>query len=75
MLAGLPALLPGALLGRLGGSNLQDIYWLVYLLSAVELLAGLWLIKLGRRRAIAYMLFALQMSLIGSLGLLQVLLA
>ncbi|WP_425397907.1 hypothetical protein [Aeoliella sp.] len=69
MAAGLPAFLPAALLSSLWGHNLHEVTWLSVLLTAVELAIGIWLIRLGPRRTIAYLVLVLLMSTIGSFGL------
>ncbi len=75
MLPVVPGLVPSLLLGRFIEANVQDQSWLPCLISSMQLLLGLWLIELGPRRAIAYMLAMQVMSGFGSLVLLQLMLA
>jgi hypothetical protein len=67
MFAGMPAFVPAALIGRLFGQNIHDTPWLTFLLTAFELAIGIWLIRLGPKRTIAYLLLVLQISVLGSL--------
>jgi hypothetical protein len=69
IVSGLPAMLPASLIGVLLGQHPQDVTWLSVLLTGAELVVGAWMIRLGPRRAIAYLLFALWMSTLGSFGL------
>ena len=68
MLAGLPSFLPAALLGRLFNQNMHDAFWLALLLTALEMVIGIWMIRLGPKRTIAYLLLVLHVSALGSLG-------
>ena len=68
MFAGLPAFLPAALLGRLFNQNMHDAFWLAILLTALEMVIGIWMIRLGPKRTIAYLLLVLHVSALGSLG-------
>lgn len=68
MFAGLPAFLPAALLGRLFNQNMHDAFWLALLLTALEMVIGIWMIRLGPKRTIAYLLLVLHVSALGSLG-------
>jgi hypothetical protein len=67
MVAGMPAFVPAALIGRLFGQNMHDVRWLTFLLTALELVIGIWIIRLGPKRTIAYLLFVMQLSVLGSL--------
>lgn len=67
--AGLPAFLPAALIASLFGPITNDVNCLAILLTAAEMAIGLWLIRLGPRRTIAYLVLVLLMSTIGSFGL------
>jgi hypothetical protein len=75
MLTGLPAFVPAALLSRLFKQNMQQELWLMFLLTAIELLIGTWLIRLGTKPALAYCLFVMQLSTFGSLALHMLVLA
>ncbi|MEZ6073113.1 MAG: hypothetical protein R3C10_23310 [Pirellulales bacterium] len=66
--AGLPAFLPAALIGSLFGQNMNDVIWLAVLLTGAELAVGTWLIRLGPRRTIAYLVLVLLLSTFGSFG-------
>ena len=68
MFAGLPAFLPAALLGRLFNQNMHDAFWLALLLTALEMVIGIWMIRLGPKPTIAYLLLVLHVSALGSLG-------
>ena len=68
MFAGLPAFLPAALLERLFNQNMHDAFWLALLLTALEMVIGIWMIRLGPKRTIAYLLLVLHVSALGSLG-------
>jgi hypothetical protein len=67
MFAGLPGFLPAAYLGRLFKQNMHDGFWLALLLTALEMVIGIWVIRLGLKRTIAYLLFVLHVSAFGSL--------
>ena len=66
--AGLPAFIPAVLLGRLVNQNMHDGLWLALLLTALEIVIGIWMIRLGPKRTIAYLLLVLHLSALGSLG-------
>ena len=67
MIAGMPAFLPAAFLSQMFGQHFQESQWLTFLLTALELLIGIWMIRLGPKRTIAYLLLVLQVSAFGSL--------
>lgn len=67
--SGLPAFFPACLIGVLIGQNPNDVMWLSVLLTGAEIVIGVWLIRLGPRRTIAYLLFVMLMSTFGSFGL------
>jgi heme A synthase len=67
MFAGMPAFVPAALIGRLFEQNMHDTPWLAFLLTALELVIGIWMIRLGLKRTIAYLLLVMQLSVLGSL--------
>jgi hypothetical protein len=71
----LPTLYPGGWLSYMLGQNLHDSMWVNYLLTAMVIFVGIWLIQLGPKRTIAYLLFVTQMSLLGSLALYQAVIA
>ena len=68
IIAGMPAFLPAALLSQMIGQHFQESQWLTFLLTAFELLIGIWIIRLGPKRTIAYLLLAMLVSAVGSLG-------
>ncbi|MFK8114144.1 MAG: hypothetical protein AB8B91_18225 [Rubripirellula sp.] len=66
--SGMPGLLPACLIGVLTGHNPQDMLWLAVLLTGVEMTVGTWIIRLGPKRTIAYLISVLTISAYGSLG-------
>jgi len=66
---GLPACLPGAVLASAFGKHPDQVIWLYILLTAVEIAIGFWLIRRGPRHATAYLVFAMLMSIYGSMFL------
>ncbi|WDQ17119.1 hypothetical protein [Rhodopirellula sp. P2] len=68
MFAGMPAFLPAAMLSQVFGQHFLESQWLAFLLTALELVLGIWMICLGPKRTIAYLLLVMQMSAVGSLG-------
>lgn len=68
MIAGMPAFLPAAFLSQMFGQHFQESQWLIFLITALELVIGIWMIRLGRKRTIAYLLFVMHVSTVGSLG-------
>lgn len=71
MIAGMPAFLPAALLGQVFGQHFQESLWLALLLTALEIIIGIWLIRLGPKRTIAYLLLVMHISALGSLSFYQ----
>ncbi len=67
--AGLPMLLPAAWLASWFGTNFHSEPWISILLTGIELFVGMWVIGLGTKRAIAYLIFALLLSVFSSFGL------
>lgn len=67
--AGMPAFFPAVLIGSLFGQNSHDVMWLAVLLTGAEMTVGIWIIRLGPRHTIAYLVFVLLMSTFGSFGL------
>lgn len=65
----LPAFFPACLIAYLAGQNPNDMMWLAVLLTGVEIYIGVWMIRLGPRRALAYLVLVLLMSTFGSFGL------
>lgn len=72
---GMPTFLPGMWLAMLLGVGRQDFPWVACVLTATEVMAGLWMIGLGPKRTIAFLLFAMQVSLLSSLVFHQLILA
>ncbi|WP_419190007.1 hypothetical protein [Stieleria marina] len=68
MIAGMPAFLPAAFLSQMIGQHFQESQWLAFLLTTAELLIGIWMIRLGAKRTIAYLMLVLLISAVGSLG-------
>ena len=68
MIGGMPAFIPAVLLGQLLGNHFQESQWLAFLLTALELVIGIWMIRLGPKRTIAYLLVVMLVSVVGSLG-------
>jgi hypothetical protein len=64
--AGIPAYFPALMIGSLFGQNPHDAMWLAVLLTGAEMTIGAWIIRLGPRRTIAYIVFVLLMSTFGS---------
>lgn len=67
-LAGMPGFLPAAMISQLFGQYFQELQWLAFLLTAMELVIGIWMIRLGPKRTIAYLLLVMLISAVGSLG-------
>ena len=74
-LPSMPTLLPAGLLASVFRQPLQDSFWIAHLLTAIELLVGIWMMVLGPKRTIAYLLLIMNVSLFGSLIFLQLVLA
>jgi len=66
MATGLPAFLPGMYLNLLLQQGVDSI-WLCVLLSAIELGIGIWMLKLGPKRTLSYLLLVILTSSMGSL--------
>lgn len=49
-------------------TRMQESPWLAILLTALELAIGIWVIRLGPKRTIAYLIMIFQMSAVGSLA-------
>ena len=69
IVSGMPAFFPTCLIGYLVGQNSHDVMWLAVLLTGVEMVVGTWIIPLGPRRTIAYLVLVLLMSMFGSFAL------
>ncbi|MEM6690343.1 MAG: hypothetical protein AAF664_13000 [Planctomycetota bacterium] len=67
MIASFPTFIAGMILGQMLGLGMHDSYWVSNVLTDCEILMGVWLIGLGPRRAFAYLMMVLQLSLFGSL--------
>jgi hypothetical protein len=67
MFPGLPAFFPAFWMGTLFNQNLHDRFGLALLLTSLEMMIGIWMIRLGRKLAIAYLLLVLHVSAFGSL--------
>lgn len=66
ILPGMPGLIPAGLVGFLTGQNMVGRSTLPAFCTTIELLIGLWTIYLGPRRALAYTLSVLTISLFSS---------
>lgn len=71
IIAALSTFAPAALIGKLAGLHFQEIFWIAFLLTALELTVGIWIIRTGLKRTIAYSLLAMLMSAFGSLTFYQ----
>ncbi|MCR9211811.1 MAG: hypothetical protein NXI28_26620, partial [bacterium] len=71
MFPGMPTFYPAAIVGGLLGQPFHDSGWIAMLLTAAELTVGIWLIRLGPKRAIAFTPFAFLTATIGSLAFYQ----
>ena len=67
MIATWPTFFPAAYLSGMIAQPFRDSPWLAMLLTAIEIAAGTWIICLGPKRTISYLLLALLMSAMGSL--------
>jgi heme A synthase len=63
---GLPAFLPAMLAGRWFEQHIQNTVWLFVLLMVIEFAFGCWLIKLGPKRTLMYLVLIVAMSIFGS---------
>ena len=68
MISGLPAMIPTLFVGGFVYQNLTELTGLTFLLTGIELIIGLWLIRCGPKWAIASNLAAISMSIYGSFG-------
>lgn len=75
MLPAMPTFLPAAILGGFLGQHAQESVWIALLLTALELAVGLWVIRLGPKRTIAYLLGVIHLSAFGSLVFYQLCIA
>ncbi|TWT80192.1 hypothetical protein CA13_16050 [Planctomycetes bacterium CA13] len=66
MAAGFPMLLPSALIVGWFGHNFHESMWLSILLTGAELAIGTWLIGLGPKRTIAYLIVVTVVSVFSS---------
>jgi len=63
---GLPSFVPSIFLCRMIGQRVENVPWVLVGLTAIELGIGVWLIRLGPKRTISWMIFVLFVSLLGS---------
>lgn len=75
MIGGMPAFAPAALISAMVGQNFRESFWLAFLLTAVEVVIGIGIVRLGPKRTIAYLLLVMQLSLLGSLMFYQLCIA
>lgn len=67
MIATWPTFFPAAYLNAMLGKNLHETDWIAMLMTASEVAVGTWIICLGPKRTIAYLLLVLLTSAMGSL--------
>jgi hypothetical protein len=67
MSAGMPGFFSMAIVAGLFGMPPHESGWLAILITAAQIAIGLWLIRVGPKRAIAYILLVMLLSLMGSL--------
>jgi hypothetical protein len=67
LLTGLPALLPAGYLGRFFNVYAEHHWWMLLLATSIEIVIGLWMIHLGTRRALAWLIFLFLQSTFSSL--------
>lgn len=66
IITALPALLPAVFFGRLFNTNAEHQWWLAQAMTSIEIVIGLWMIHLGTRRALAWLIFLFLQSTLGS---------
>ncbi|WP_144054752.1 hypothetical protein [Rhodopirellula europaea] len=71
MFPGMPTFYPAAIVGGWFGQPFHDSGWIAMLLTTAELAVGIWLIRLGPKRTIAFSLLAMLTAAIGSLAFYQ----
>ena len=54
------------IIGRWVGQHGEELFWLSTLLTSAEIVIGVWMIRLGPRRTIAYLVLVLLISTFGS---------
>lgn len=64
--AGFPALIPTMLISSIVSAHPQEMGWLAVLLTSLELALGIWMIRLGPRRTLAYLVAVLILSTFAS---------
>ncbi len=69
MSVGLPGFFLSLLINSFIGTSPHESYWLAMLITATQIGIGLWVIRIGPKLAIAYILFMMFSSLMGSLVL------
>lgn len=75
MAGGMPAFVPVALISKMIGQHFQESQGIAGLLTAFEFAIGIWAIRLGPKRTIAYLLLVIQLSTLGSLVFYQLCIA
>lgn len=66
---GLPSFVPSMFLARLVDRRIEDSPWILIVLTAIELAIGFWMIRLGPKRTIVWMIAVVCCSLLGSMFL------
>lgn len=66
IVSGLPAFFLTLLVGSVADQHAENLTWLSSLMVSAELVMGLWMIRLGPRRFVAYLVFVLILSIFGS---------
>ncbi|QDV12329.1 hypothetical protein CA51_22110 [Rosistilla oblonga] len=66
MAGGMPMLFPAGFAASWLGQSLNDVGWLAIVMTAAQLVLGTWIIRLGPKRTIAYLIGCLLVSTFGS---------
>ncbi|TWU04059.1 hypothetical protein [Neorhodopirellula pilleata] len=66
MPSAMPTLLPAGFISHLLGQRMPEAFWLAILLTTTELLVGTWIIRLGPKCTITFLVFVLLTALFSS---------
>ena len=66
IIIGFPAFIPQLLIGVVIGQRTVEWFWMGALLTAIQMSVGFWMIRLGPKRTIAFLVYSLVASLLGS---------
>lgn len=69
VIIGFPAFVPQLLIGVVIGQRTVEWFWMGALLTAIQMRVGFWMIHLGPKHTIAFLIYSLLASLFGSFGL------